>query len=186
MNPTAQIDGARPELAGPLYGKGDLPLYGVLDGASSPALVKKIYEHTPEYCCLYPGELKPDAAVVAPYLVRMERGGKFSDWVLSEGWGVHLGVFVVSSADLRSLRDHFREFLKVELPDQRTVRFRFYDPRVLRSFLPVCNPAELTMFFGPVQSFVLEGETPDTGLKYGFAGEALKPEPFQVKKAQPA
>jgi hypothetical protein len=186
MNSTGPNDVARPELAGPIFGKGEVPVYAMLDGASSPTLTKKLHEHAPEHCCLYPGELKPDVMTVAPYLVRLDAGAKFTDWVLTEGWGVHWGVFLQSTADLRSLRDHFREFLKVELPDQRTVRFRYYDPRVLRSFLPACNAAELTMFFGPVQSFVVEGESPETGVKYGFAGQALKPEPFAVKKAPPA
>jgi hypothetical protein len=53
----------------------------------------------------------------------------------------------------------------------------------LRSFLPACNAAELATFFGPVQSFVVEGETPEAGLKFALVGKALKPEPFQVKKA---
>ena len=83
---------------------------------------------------------------------------------------------------LRALRDHFREFHTVELPDQRTVLFRYYDPRVLRSFLPACNAAELASFFGPVQSFIVEGETPETGLKFALANKALKPESFSLKK----
>jgi hypothetical protein len=80
------------------------------------------------------------------------------------------------------LRDHFREFQTVELPDQRTVLFRYYDPRVLRSFLPACNAAELRAFFGPVQSFIVEGETPETGVSFSLAAKVLKAEPFQLKK----
>jgi hypothetical protein len=34
--------------------------------------------------------------------------------------------------------------------------FRFYDPRVLRVYLPTCWPGELTRMFGPVESFVME------------------------------
>jgi len=83
---------------------------------------------------------------------------------------------------LRALRDHFREFHTVELPDQRTVLFRYYDPRVLRSFLPACNAAELAVFFGPIQSFIVEGDTPDAGLRFAMAGKSLRPEPFQLKK----
>jgi hypothetical protein len=103
--------------------------------------------------------------------------------VLGEGWGAHWGSFVVSPANLRSLRDHFRAFHTVELPDQRTVLFRYYDPRVLRNFLPVCNAAELATFYGPVQKYIVEGETPESGIKFSLAGAALKPEPFQLKKA---
>jgi hypothetical protein len=54
---------------------------------------------------------------------------------------------------------------------------------VLRNFLPVCNAAELATFFGPVQKFVVEGETAESGFQFSLAGTALKPEPFQIKKA---
>ena len=182
MNPSAQAETARPGLAGVLFGKGDTPIFAVLDGASAPGLVKHLYEQEPEYCCLYRGELEPDIASVAPYLVRLESGTEFTDLVLRDGWGAHWGVFIASTANLRTLRNHFREFLNVELPDRRTVLFRFYDPRVLRNFLPACNAAELASFFGPVQSFVVEGETAETGVRFAMAGKSLKLEPFQLKK----
>jgi hypothetical protein len=183
MNASAQVGTGTPGLAQILFGQGDTPVFAVLDGASAPDLLKNLYEHEPEYCCLYRGELQPDIATVAPYLVRLESGAEFAELVLREGWGVHWGVFVVSVADLRTLRNHFREFLHVELPDRNTVLLRYYDPRVLRTFLPACNEAELAAFFGPVQSFIVEGDTPETGVTYALAGKALKPVPFQLKKS---
>jgi len=182
MTALAETQSANPALAAALFGKGDTSLFAILDGASAPDLIKNLYEHEPEYCCLYRGELEPDMATVAPYLVRLEAESKFTELVLGEGWGAHWGSFIVSPATLRMLRDHFRAFHTVELPDQRTVLFRYYDPRVLRNFLPVCNAPELATFFGPVQKFVVEGETPESGIKFSLAGSALKPEPFQVKK----
>src|SRR5260221_3554982 len=182
MNPAEPTEVASSELAGVLF-KGETPVFAVLDGASIPDLVKSLYEHEPEYCCLYRGELQPDMASVAPYLVRLEPGDEFTELVLREGWGAHWGIFLTSQTTLRALRDHFREFHTVELPDQRTVLFRYYDPRVLRNFLPVCNAAELTAFFGPVQSFVVEGETPEAGVKFALAGKTLKLDAFQLKKA---
>src|SRR5437899_12429872 len=133
MNHSAQAETAKLGLASTLFDKGETPVFAVLDGASVPDLVKSLYEHETEYCCLYRGELEPDMATVAPYLVRLEAEGKFTELVLGEGWGAHWGIFVVSPATLRTLRDHFRAFHAVELPDQRTVLFRYYDPRVLRN-----------------------------------------------------
>jgi hypothetical protein len=179
---TAQAQSTNPALAAAVFGKGEMSVFAILDGASAPNLVKHLYQHEPEYCCLYRGELEPDMATVAPYLVRLEAESNFTELVLGEGWGAHWGSFVVSPATLRTLRDHFRAFHTVELPDQRTVLFRYYDPRVLRNFLPVCNAAELATFFGPVQQFLVEGETPESGLRFSLAGAALKPEPFQIKK----
>jgi hypothetical protein len=182
MNPSAQSENPGVNLAEILFTGHEAGVFAVLDGASVPKLVQSLHEHQPENCCLYPGELRPDMAAVAPYLVRLEPGKEFTQLILKEGWGGHWGIFVVTTSDLRTLRDHFREFHKVELPDQRTVIFRYYDPRVLRIFLPVCNEAELALFFGPVKTFILEGETPESGVRFLFAGQALKAEPFQLKK----
>jgi len=182
MNSHSEIEAPPVGLSDVLFNGKNPTVFALLDGASCPNLVKSLFEHKPDHCCLYPGELTPDMAAMAPYLVRLEPGKEFTKFVLTEGWGAHWGVFVVSSSDLRTLRDHFREFHKVELPDQRTVIFRYYDPRVLRIFLPVCNQAELTLFFGPVKTFVVEGEAPATGMKFVFASQLLKAEPFRSKK----
>jgi hypothetical protein len=179
---TAQAQPTIASLAEIVFGKGETPVFAVLDGASIPDLVKKLYDHEPEYCCLYRGELPPDMAAIAPYLVRLEPGDKFVETVFSEGWGSHWGIFFASAATLRTLRDHLREFHAVELPDQRTVIFRYYDPRVLSGFLPACNADELAAFFGPIERFVVEGETPQIGANFSFAGKALKSETFELKK----
>jgi hypothetical protein len=69
-------------------------------------------------------------------------------------------VFVIAPAAMEALRNHFRRFLMVRLPAERLVYFRFYDPRVLRVYLPTCTPEELELIFGPVDYFVMEsGET---------------------------
>jgi len=44
--------------------------------------------------------------------------------------------------------------------------FRYYDPRVLRAYLPTCSPAELNTFFGPVTAFITEGENPGEILEF--------------------
>jgi hypothetical protein len=182
MNPPTQAEGPTAGLPELLFAKDDAAVFALLDGASAPKLVQTLHEHKPEFCCLYPGELRADMAAVAPYLVRLEAKKEFTDLVLREGWGHHWGVFVVSTNDLRTLRDHFREFHKVELPDQRAVIFRYYDPRVLRIFLPVCSQAELAQFFGPAQRFIVEGDALEQGIQFVFNGQALKTENFRLKK----
>ena len=37
------------------------------------------------------------------------------------------------------------------------VYFRFYDPRVLRVFLPTCSVRQKAELFGEIRSFLLEG-----------------------------
>ncbi len=145
----------------------DLPgasVFAVIDGASVPDLLPKLQEYGPEHVCLYRGELDPDLAECAPYLVRVTQGSPFLEWLLA-GWGKHSGVFAVAYADLRTLRKHFRTFLMVNGPDGKPLYFRYYDPRVLRIFLPHCNPQEKATMFGPVQAYVMESDNPAVALR---------------------
>src|SRR2546422_5242168 len=50
-------------------------------------LFRSLYGEHPEFECLYRGELKPDMAEVAPYLVRLESESSVTKWVIREGWG---------------------------------------------------------------------------------------------------
>ena len=36
--------------------------------------------------------------------------------------------------------------------------FRYYDPRVLRAYLPTCNSEELRTVFGPIECFRTEDQ----------------------------
>ncbi len=51
--------------------------------------------------------------------------------------------------------------------------FRYYDPRVLRVYLPTCLAPELRTVFGPVRRFLLESEDPALMLEYRFDGFKL-------------
>jgi hypothetical protein len=50
---------------------------------------------------------------------------------------------------------------QVKLPSGERVYFRFYDPRVMRVFLPACTPEDTTQFFGPIQNYLVEDRTPE-------------------------
>lgn len=141
-----------------LYGEEGSAVFAILDGASVPGLLKQLAEQQPEHVCLYRGELEPDMAEVAPYLVKLEHDAPFTEWVLDRGWGNHWGVFADSGADLDTLRRHFRRFLTVHDENGKPLLFRYYDPRVLRTYLPTCNVEELNTMFGPVQAYVVEDE----------------------------
>ena len=149
-------------------------IYVVLDGASIPDLRMKLYEMRPQHVCLYRGELEPDIAEVAPYLVRMVADTDFSNWVLTEGWGKHWGIFAQSRYSLEELRKHFRSFLTVHDENGKPFLFRYYDPRVLRTFLPTCNKEELKKIFGIILNFALEDENPEIILNYFLPNGELK------------
>jgi hypothetical protein len=147
------------ELISPeLFAEPGVNTYAILDGASVPGLVLRLHECQPNHECLYRGELAPDMAEVAPYLVQLEAETEFTDWVLNQGWGNHWGVFAVSDGDLFALRQHFRKFLTVYDSSGKPMLFRYYDPRVLSVYLPTCNPEEVTSLFGPVSRFLMESD----------------------------
>jgi hypothetical protein len=159
-------------------------VYTVLDGASMEQLPQLIWEHEPENICLYRGELEPDMAAAAPYLVKLEYDHPFTKLVCEEGWGNHWGIFALTPAevDIRALRQHFRKFLMVYNPDGKLIYFRYYDPRVLRVYLPTCNTEELGIVFGPVNSYIMEDGDSPILLRFGLKDEKLRTEKIPLEQ----
>jgi hypothetical protein len=159
-----------------LFSDEGLGVYAVLDGASAPDLLPRLFELQPEYECLYRGELAPDMAEVAPYLVRLEPDSEFTAWVIEQGWGKHWGVFAASEEDLRAVHRHLRKLLTVYDAEGKPMLFRYYDPRVLRLYLPTCNAEELEAVFGPLLCYALEGEDAATLLRFRLQDGKLQQE----------
>lgn len=158
-------------------------LYAVLDGASIPKLPSLFAEHRVLNVCLLPGDLDPELAPAAPYLAQFPAQSPFAELFLTQGLGNHWGILATSSADLRSLRMHLRRFLSVWDPDGRPLYFRYYDPRVLRLYLPTCNGDELRTLFGPVTAYYAEGAITDTVLRFTIAGDGLGQQPLTLSRS---
>lgn len=165
-----------------LFASEEQHAYAILDGASVPDLLDQLYELEPEHVCLYRGELEPDMAEVAPYLVKLEPEAQFTDWVLEHGWRQHWGIFALSPVELGALRRHLRGFLMVYDPDNKPLYFRYYDPRVLRIYLPTCNSEELKTVFGPVECYLVEDEDPQTASRFSYTNGELQQEKLLLKQ----
>ena len=140
---------------------GDGRLFAVLDACDEPEVPPKVEEiGRDRAACLYKGELDQDTKEVAPYLVSVDPG--MLEWMLETFDPRPWGVFVVSTADLRTLRQHLRELLVVEGIDGEPMYFFFYDPRVLPTFIDTCDAEELEELYGPVMAFgvSMEGDDP--------------------------
>ncbi|MHC4153301.1 MAG: DUF4123 domain-containing protein [Planctomycetota bacterium] len=168
-----------------LFSQPETNLYTVLDGASVPELPQILWEHELEHVCLYRGELEPDMAAVAPYLVKLEYDHSFTKLVCERGWGKHWGIFVITPAevDIRAMRQHFRRFLMVYDPDGKLIYFRYYDPRVLRVYLPTCNADEIRIVFGTISSYVLEDEDSSVLLRLSSDGKNVRVEKVPLTQA---
>ena len=148
-------------------------LYGILDGASVPDLPMRLYEARLPNHCLFKGDIDPDLAYVAPYLVFLPPGHEFTEWVLSEGFGDDWGIFVHSRHSLVEMRGHFRSLVNTYDENGNSMTFRFYDPRVLRKFLPTCTPEELNAFFGNADALFAETEGGENLLSFELKDDAL-------------
>ncbi len=140
--------------------------FAILDGARSPRIAELLRASTLSSCCLYAGKLSPRLEAAAPHLVHLRPGAPEVEELFENAWGASWGVFVRASGDLEGLRRHFRRFLRVRTEAGQTLVFRYYDPRVLRVYLPTCNVVELSAVFGHVVEFVVEDESPDAILHY--------------------
>jgi hypothetical protein len=101
-------------------------------------------------------------------------GSRVTAWLVEQGWGNSWGIFVDTAAEMRALRQHLRQFVMVYSPEAKPLYFRYYDPRVFRTFLPTCTVDELATWFGPVNSYLVEDEQPNVLLHYSRASGDLQ------------
>lgn len=146
------------------------PLFALLDAARDPMILKLLIESKEEYQSLYQGAQGEKLVNFAPYLVRLPKQTPLLEKLISNGWGKSWGIFLTCDKPLQEVRSHFRHFLMVRTEEGKDLYFRFYDPRVLRTYLPTCAPKEVDTFMGPVTAFLFESETTDKLLKFSKRG----------------
>jgi hypothetical protein len=160
-------------------------LYAILDGAAVPDLPMKMYEMRPHQICLYRGELEPDLAEVAPYLVYLMPETEFTDWVLANCWGKHWGIFVQTQFSMVEVRKQFRRLLTVHDEAGNPLLFRYYDPRVLSKFLPTCESEDLKLFFDRASAIFAESDDAQELIRFQAQGEQLIQTVFSVAAEEP-
>ncbi|AUX39060.1 hypothetical protein SOCE26_004420 [Sorangium cellulosum] len=121
------------------------PLYVVLDAARDDRILELLRESVERHQSLYEGQPAEPLDEVAPYLAGpMAPDSRLLERLVREGWGRRWGIFCTSEEKFAEVRRHFRRFLMAELEDELDrVYFRFYDPRVMSTFLPVCSVSQL-------------------------------------------
>jgi len=121
------------------------PLYALLDAARDDRILELLRESVESHQSLYEGQGGEPLDDVAPYLVGpMGPASKLLERLVLEGWGRRWGIFCTSAEPFHEVRRHWRRFLMVELEEGgKRVYFRFYDPGVLRVFLPICTNRQI-------------------------------------------
>lgn len=158
------------------------PLFTVLDAACDGIVPDLLQSSGLRYQALFDGESAGHIAPHMPALVELGQGGAsgvgteaqaFLEGLLRSGWGKGWGIFCTSGSPLEEVVEHFRSFLLVRTREQRPLYFRFYDARVLRAFLPVCELQERNAIFGPIASYLVESDRPDTMLAFSPGSDGL-------------
>jgi Domain of unknown function (DUF4123) len=149
-------------------------LWMLVDAARDPRIYGLLLEcFYSDHTCLFAGPLAPELVVVAPYLVQLTYDHQKTRKFIRQAWGNSWGVFVKSDTRLEALRRHFRTFLLVRDESGKRLMFRYYDPRVLRIYLPTCWPEELKTVFGPIEQYLMEDDPPETLLGYSVEKKQL-------------
>jgi Domain of unknown function (DUF4123)/Inner membrane component of T3SS, cytoplasmic domain len=158
------------------------PLFALLDAARGYKVREVLSGSEDEFQSLYEGAQGKELADVAPYLARLGARSRSLERLVHDGWGQSWGVYLTCDQPFKEVRKHFRRFLLVKTEDGRELYFRFYDPRVLRTFLPTCTTREAAEFFGPVGRYLCEDEVPQVLLEFtcGDLGAVRRPLPLAV------
>jgi hypothetical protein len=148
-------------------------IWMILDSARDHSIFRMLLECRLQYSCLYSQARSPALEIAAPYVVQLEYQDRNSRRILERAWGHSWGILLKCDTRLDRLRRHLRRFLVVHDPHGGRLVFRYYDPRVLRVYLPTCVGEELRSVFGAIQLFWTEGEVPEDMLEFGFDGARL-------------
>lgn len=145
-------------------------LFVALDGARDPRVVAEVRAAGAPAQCLFHG-VPPEVEAASPWLVDLTDQDALTAFVLEWGLGRAWGVFLLAPVDLAALAKHLRTLLRVKREDGTKLLFRWYDPRVLRVYLPTCTPDELGAFFGPVEEAWLDAREPDALVGFGRSAQ---------------
>ena len=167
-----------------------LKFYAILDGARSEKIDPALKEYSANHKCLFMshkllfgGRLPHVLAMAAPYLVELRPGDLFTKWVNRRGWGNSWGIFLASTSTFSILARHFRRFIMVKTEEGKKFYFRYYDPRVLRTYLPTCSRVELKFLFEEVRLYIAEEEGGKRMIEYYPKGTGFGSRFVRLEKA---
>ncbi|HWB83850.1 MAG TPA: DUF4123 domain-containing protein [Bryobacteraceae bacterium] len=154
--------------------------WAVLDGARDDRVYAMVDSARYRRSCLYAGNLPWQLEMTAPYLVQLYPDDASTIHLVRTAWGNSWGIFLRADESAEQLRRHLRTFLRVTDYTGRRLVFRYYDPRVMRVYLPTCRPSELRFVFGPIRYYLMEDEDPRTVLRYEFRSDKLEQGSFTI------
>lgn len=162
-------------------------VHWILDGARDPDIFALVRASGLEHACLFSGQIHPRLQAAAPYLVHLPADSPATTELLKRGWGKSWGVFTIAKAGitLAQQRLHLKKFLRVQTEDGKVLAFRYYDPRVLTTYLPTCTDDEFREFLGPLSRIIAECDGGDKALEFTLHEDAMCIQEHPVVRVQP-
>lgn len=140
--------------------KGPRPdMWMIIDGGRDRRIYPAVTYSGLQHECLFAGNLSIPLQRSAPYLVQLELDDRATIRMIDGAFGQSWGTFLRADVGIKTLRRHLRTMLRVQAPNGKYMLFRYWDPRVLRVYLPTCLPDELHRFFGPIEQVYVEDQT---------------------------
>lgn len=140
-----------------------LHTYAILDAAKVFGLAEDIAASGLKHRCLFTGNAAEELADVAPYLVALAPDARFTRHIFSHDpdsdvrwffWSREPGLFLRSTANIDTIRAHFRKFTRIRDEAGKWFYFRFWEPRWTPTLLADMAPEDRADFFGPVTRFI--------------------------------
>jgi hypothetical protein len=150
-------------------------MFGVVDMARDKdgRIAGSLHQAGAEPVCLFAGKLSEPVRRRAPFLLPLPPESPFAKVWLEQGWNDAWGILLWSERTLEEVRRHLRQFLRVQLPDGRFALFRFYDPRILPTYLRSCTRDELALWFAAISTFRVKADAARNYVDFSFDGVRL-------------
>ena len=133
-------------------------LYGIVDCARENYLYKLVQEQA-DSICLFSGKVADEIRKVSPHLVRLDRRSRLRQIWQTVGWGRGWGVLFRSRLDPDELASRLRQIHIARVPSGEIVHFRFYDPRIWRTYWPSLSPDDQENWLRFIDEFIVEPKT---------------------------
>jgi hypothetical protein len=145
-------------------------LFAVYDGArDAPRLFERLEQSGLPMACLIGGPLASPLREAAPWCVQIDPRSLTARAIFRDYWGRAAAIFVGAApeAGVVAVSRQLKQLLRVQLPSGSRAMFRFYDPRVLRVFVPTCDQEQWRVVMGNHESLWCESADGSGLLRWG-------------------
>jgi hypothetical protein len=136
--------------------------YYIIDAASDFIEIDDLIKTYGPSVCVLKSNYDGQFIDVGPHL--FDSSVKLDELLMNTQWGKGSFISLSFSRERMNLIHLLRNNSEIVTEQDEVMFFRYYDPRILRIFLPVFDTQQIKEFFGSVDEFMCEDEDPAFGL----------------------